>query len=577
MIKNARRLLREFRLTFVTAIALLAAAATHAHAADYYISGDGDDANPGTSQAHPWRTVARANRGSFRPGDRLLFHAGERFTGNLVLDAGDDAADWAYPLIVASYGRGRARLHAGTGTGVRIENLGGVVVKDLIVTGDGRGANRGSGIKFVNTLPGSVKLRFVRVENIEASGFGREGIFVGGEARDKSKSGFRDVQITNAVAHKNVYYGINVAGVWDEKATTYANEQVRVAHCRAYDNSGDPTYLKNHSGSGIILDDVNGGVIEHSVAYNNGFLCHNKGGGPVGIWAHSSNDITIQFCASYHNRTGRGLDGGGFDFDGGVTNSLMQYNYSAYNDGPGYLLYAYRGAPHTFANNVVRYNISDSDARKNRYSAFYVVNDGSGVRNLDIYQNTVIMRPSPSGSPKAIIVNRTENVRFRNNLLVSTGGVPLLEIGGDQPGLKFQGNNYWTSGAAFLIRQDTRAYDSLAAWRAATGQETNGADATGFNIEPRMEQRASAGRTTINHHIRSTLRRYKLRPDSPLIDAGLDLPRLFGTDMGAYDLWGTALPQGSQLDIGVHEFKSLNRRLRFRSGSSHNEITTGVN
>ena len=56
---------------------LLLVAANAAWPASYYIdSGKGDDANPGTSQTRPWRTLAVVTRTAFRPGDRILLRSG---------------------------------------------------------------------------------------------------------------------------------------------------------------------------------------------------------------------------------------------------------------------------------------------------------------------------------------------------------------------------------------------------------------------------------------------------------------------------------------------------------------------
>src|SRR6185369_3699922 len=117
--------------------------------------------------------------------------------------------------------------------------------------------------------------------------------------------------------------------------------------------------IEEQTGNGIFFKDVDGGMIEHCSAYNNGALNKNAGGGPVGIWAIFSNNITIQYNESYQNHT-RANDGNGFDLDGGVTNSRMQYNYSHDNDGGGYLLYQFTGA-RAFGSNICRYNISQND------------------------------------------------------------------------------------------------------------------------------------------------------------------------------------------------------------------------
>ena len=57
------------------------------------------------------------------------------------------------------------------------------------------------------------------------------------------------------------------------------------------------------------------------------------------------------------------VDGDGFDLDGGVTNSVIQYCYSHDNDGPGLMLYGYTDAGvATWNNNTIRYCVSQNDA-----------------------------------------------------------------------------------------------------------------------------------------------------------------------------------------------------------------------
>ncbi len=404
----------------------------------------------------------------------------------------------------------------------------------------------------MNRLPGGVKLDYVRIDDVDVSGFGKAGILIGGEPPDASKSGFHDVRITRAVAHDNAYYGIWVTGAWNPQSSAYANSEVYIGHCRAFDNSGDPTFLGNHSGNGILMEDVEGGTIERSVAYHNGWLC-NAPNGPVGIWVHSANRVTIQHCESYGNRTGQSVDGGGFDFDGGVSNSVMQYNYSHDNDGAGYLLYVYKGAPHTFRHNVLRYNISEKDGRKNGYPGIYVGNDGSGVSDLEVYGNAVFMGPVAAGAaPKAVWVRGTTDVHFRNNIFMAVGNVLLLEAAAGQPGLLFQGNNYWADGGAFRIKWADAIFKDLDSWRAATGQEKFGNKLAGRAVDPQLVDPGQ--NVTIGDPDQlSTLAAYKLRPDSPMIGAGLDLRRMFGLDPGPVDFFGNALPESGALDVGAHQ------------------------
>jgi hypothetical protein len=418
------------------------ACALSARATDYFLSPSGNDDNAGTSSSRPWKSISKVNARDFKPGDRILFQGGQSFAGNLMFGAAD-AGTPARPVTLSSYGTGRATISAGDGTGILVENAGGFSISNLIVDGGDRTANKGYGILVVNRLPGGVKLRYIRIDNVDAGSFGKSGIVVAGDPPDSGKSGFTDVRVTRCKVHENAYYGIHVTGISAPSSQGYAHRNVYVGHCRAYDNQGDPAFQKNHSGNGIMIEEVDEGTIERCVAFNNGYLCNYPGAGPAGIWTHASNRITIQYNESFNNRTGQSIDGGGFGFDAGVSNSVMQYNYSHGNDGAGYLLYVYKDAPHSFHNNVVRFNISEDDARKNAFAGIYVGNDGSGVSDVEIFNNTVYVSPSAGGAnPRAVLVRGTNNVHFRNNIFAVAGDVPLIEARDEQSGLLFQGNDY---------------------------------------------------------------------------------------------------------------------------------------
>lgn len=308
--------------------------------------------------------------------------AGKSLSGNLFFGY-DDAGTAAAPVIVGSYGTGRATINAaGTIQGIRVENAGGFEIRDLIIVGAGRTVNGETGVEFIKTFAGAYRLDYVRIHNVSASGFGWAGISIDRSAGD---GGYSNVRITNCEVFDNQDYGIYIgrAGNGD-----YAHSDVQVRYCRAHHNTGDPSFSDNHSGSGIAMFDVDGGKIERCVAWENGSENGCTNCGPVGIWAAGVNNVTIQYNESYNNRSGTGLDGGGFDFDGGVINSSMQYNYSHGNDGPGYLVYAYPGSV-AVRNNTVRYNISENDGRKNEYGGIHVAKDLDGVakRHRDLQQH----------------------------------------------------------------------------------------------------------------------------------------------------------------------------------------------
>jgi hypothetical protein len=529
-------------------------------AATYYVSPSGNDTNAGTSPQAAWRTIDKVNTVDLHPGDKVLFEGDHDYFGNLLLTA-EDAGTPKQPVVISSYGSGRATIKAGSGSGVTVLNAGGVVVENLIVLGDNYKTNVGSGIKIVNELPNNQKLEYIRVHNVEVSGFGREkqsasderqwwlngcGIFVGGNASDNSKSGYKDVRVTNCVTYKNEYFGIYTSGYWQDDPETYANSDVYVGYCKMYDNPGDPNYFEYHSGSGILMEDVDGGIIEYCEAYNNGYACP-SGYGPGGIWAAVANNLIIQYCESHHHRAEKS-DVLGFDFDGGTTNSILQYNYSHDNDGPGYLICSYKNAPHSFNNNIVRYNISVNDCQKGRYGGITFSTDSpieNPIRNTQIYGNTIYTSSCPT---IRFVREGIYNTKVCNNLFITTNKQKLVEGNPDKSMATFAGNAYWSIDGKF----DIAGYKSLEDWRKTTGQEMLNGKPVGLAVDPRVTNLVKSptiGDPTKLH----ILTVYRLQKDSPLIDAGLDLRSLFGIDPGNRDFFGNSIPQGKAYDIGAHE------------------------
>ena len=543
---------KNFAARFGFCFVALALPSLSAQAAAYYIRANGSDANSGLSPAHPWRDTSRVNQQNYRPGDRILFFGGETFTGGLRFDQKSHGAP-GRPITLGSYGKGRATINAGVGSGLQIENAGNWTVRDLIFVSPLRTVNRGSGVRFTNTLPNAAKLANIRIENVEAHGFRNEGICVAGDPADRSQSGYENVRITHCAAYDNGYYGIYVTGVWDTNSKSYANCKVLIDYCVAHDNPGDPNYRENHSGNGILLDDVETGRIEYCVAYENGALCNCPIGGPVGIWAHAANHVTIQHCASFRNKTGQSVDGGGFDFDGGVTNSVMQYNYSSGNYGAGYLLYNYANAPHEFHHNIVRFNVSENDGRCNNYGGIVIGNDGSGVHDLEIYHNTIYSGPSETGGhPKTIELRNTSRIHVRNNLFLTAGGVPAIQITDKQSDIVFQGNAYWNQTGALNFLDNGKSYNSLAEWRSATGQETRDGTATGFTENPLLPHLAA------NETLRDISRLPYLaayRPGRAFLRRvhAPDLRRDLKFDIGKQDFAGHPLSQSKPLTPGAYQ------------------------
>jgi len=216
-----------------------------------------------------------------------------------------------------------------------------------------------------------------------------------------------------------------------------------IANCVAENNPGCPAVLNNHSGNGILIGGVTNGTIEYCEAMNNGWDMPREGNGPVGIWAYESDSVTIQYCYSHDNHTSeKGMDGGGFDFDGGITNSVMQNNFSTNNEGAGYGLFQYKGAS-VWKNNIVRNNISYNDGRKNGQAGFLMwIENGltESISDCQIYENTVV---NCYGHAVNIYQGNYPGFNFRNNLFYLTAH-SLSFVTGNYTGAVFTKNQVWT-------------------------------------------------------------------------------------------------------------------------------------
>jgi hypothetical protein len=510
--------------TFVVALSCSVASA-----ADYYFNSAGNDGNDGRSTATAWKTTTNATTFSFADGDRLLFAGGQTFAGGMLVDTKSGGTP-ANPLVITSYGSGRATIDGQTTNAITIKNRAGIIISNIIAIGAGASDNTGDGIAFYSTVGGKAQLPLIIVDHVEASGFGGAGICV---VSWKGPSGFRDVWILNSATHDNGTAGLLT---YAEQPNTHSNLYIGV--CSAYNNSGD----SKRQGSGIVLGEVAHATIEWCVSHDNGQFAGNQG--PVGIWTYDSSDVTMQFNEAYSNRELPGYDGGGFDLDYNTKNSVAQYNYSHDNNGPGFMTCC----SGTTTSNVIRYNISQDDCRAVHDGALHSF---SGDR-IDMYNNSIYLSPSAAHPAALMLVGPTSNIHIHNNIFQTTGGAPLVAITYEQTGLSLVGNDYWSSGGAFNIMDSNVTYTNLTTWRAQTGRETLNGKAFGLTVNPQF-MAPGAGQTLNDATLLRTVTAYNLHGTSPLIDAGLDLRALFAIDPGPRDFKGTAVPQGKGYDMGANE------------------------
>ena len=508
------------------------AAASSTPFVSYYVSPTGNDHATGTSPAHPWRTLARATAARLRPGDRLLLRGGHVYQGYLQISKSDSGTP-ARRVLISSYGRGRATISF-SNSGVVLFDAANITVANLNMVGQQAMRASTAGIQVYSNLTHG-RLANVVIQRVDISGFGY-GIAIGGI---HNGAGFSGVWVEQSVLHGNLDAGLATYGPkFIPTAPSYANAGVHVRRVRAFGNLGDPANVVTNTGSGIVLSSVSGATVTMSSAYDNGGQGGAPSEGPEGIWAYDATHVVIAHNAAHDNSSKSKEDGGGFGFDQGISDSLLEYNLSYRNHGPGYLLYAPRRDPEH--HNVVRFNISYDDARVNFNQGGLAVGDHTS--DLALYQNTIVM--AKAGSQEAIkLYGKPRQVRVLNNIFVgSSGGLLVLSVSPlTRSEVLLAGNDYVAPAGKWLVNWGSVEYGSLGTWRAATSEELVKGAGTGLIAAPLFVDPAPA---------RSGGAGFALRRASRLRGAGLDLIRLFGVHPGNV-YYGGQLYRAARPDVGA--------------------------
>lgn len=472
------------------ALILVMAAAATLRAADVYVSPHGSDTDTGDSPRRAWRSLDRLNRHvrdhGVAPGDSIRLRAGTIHRGSIVLNHATGGTS-NQPVLITSYGRGRAWINAGSGNGILIRETPWVTVSNLdVIAGK---ANLGDGIRCDRDHDGSQRIAGIRVVDCAFTGFGWHGIMVDATQRT---NGFEHVRIERCVARQNRHAGIMVYGGNQTGRHQRPHADVVVTECMARDNPGDPDELQHHSGSGILLDGVDGGAVRRCVASGNGAECRSDRGGPVGIWTHASRRVTIERCESFANQSLL-RDGGGFDIDGGCEECVLRWNFSHDNHGPGFLVYTYAGAAYADFGCRVQGNVSFQDgAPGTGYGGIQVGSEsGCRLRGLEVSGNTVIGPKSTVGSLR--IGGESIEAHVHGNLIVVPAHGVLVSFSGHRHRVRFERNHYWRPDGKPVFLVDSQwTVPSLASWRHPDGVETR-FNADGEEFSDPMIQGIPAG------------------------------------------------------------------------------------
>lgn len=461
---------------------LLVAGATDAAGTIYYLDCEGgSDQAPGTSPETAWRTVARVSQHQFAPGDGILLRRGTRCEGMLWPKGSGTPSR---PIRLGAYGHGPLPVvdARGAEAAVKLFDQQGWHVENIEAVG---------GNPYGVLVSGTAgRLRHFRLTNLVVRD-------VGGQARTKSSGlvvilappelHMEDIVLDGLTAFRTTQWaGIIIRGGSRESRI----RDVVVRNCIVHHVYGD----------GIVLFQVENGLIETSAAWLTGLNPSAETGTPNGIWTWRCRNCVVRFTEGFFTDS-PGVDGGVYDIDWGNEHNVVEHNYA--HDAQGYCVAVFGARNEVTVNSIVRYNVCVNNGRSpklaRRQGDFYVTTwDGGALDGLVVHNNTFYWSP-PDDVP-AVKVESAEfrgsrpNV-FRNNVIFST--VPsLVHAAGP---LRFEQNVYWHRAAAQPVwRYDDREYRDIGAWQAVAGISERLAD-------PRWDAML------------------RPQPGSPLLDAALEL------------------------------------------------------
>lgn len=506
-----------------------------AQATNYYLSVNGNDNNSGLSQGQAWKTINRLNNHNLQPGDVITFGPGQ-FQGT-IRQLANECGTNANPITFKGASNHSTMITPNGSHGL-ISHCGNLKVEGFSMMGQGFTSYHWISGIFVHNNMETHQISNIHIKDNIVSNFPNAGIFL----RGKGSFGVSNVFIENNIACYNKDIGIRVrADVQNDpnlQPHQYPNQNIHITSNIACHNDGRPMPGVEHTGSGIIVAQTNNAFIMRNEAFENGKDDTPESGGPVGIWTWDSNAVFMFHNISHHNHGG-GVDGGGFDFDGAVRNSVMAYNISHNNDGPGYLHYQYGGAPRNQQNNIIAYNISYNDGGNQNTGALLV---GSGDNSVSgpiyIFNNTFITKDKPNKNIANVKIHERGlgSVNLYNNIFIHKGNEPIVSIfdygtSTVRADINMLQNIYYnpTGNYQYIFRNTTS--NSLGQFRNVAGVENFFGQNYGFQQNPGINQYLSNPSTpymfTVDQ-LKDAARQFLIRPaNSPALLNGIN-PSQFG-------------------------------------------------
>jgi hypothetical protein len=526
-----------------------------ANATTYYVSSSqGADANAGTNSDSPWKTLTKVlqKESSFKPGDSLLLKAGDGFDGPLSISVLYPATA-AAPITIDRYGTGAnpivygdhetATWSATTGfTGIyqtpslgpswaikvtKVYDANGFLYRQIVqgtntwtnylnsFTNGSWGLSNGTAV-YVKTVddnpPPQMRLMewacvgtpsYYTVQNLE--------ICYGGKGIEPGSYGL----IRSNYIHDCYAAGIGLYQVWG--CQVCSNIVTRAASTEVYLEAGGNHWIHHNTVSYTGMDDnrtatiiAGNCVVSNTENANFGMQQGTNNLIEYNVLSYASSDFIdwwletndeVRYNHGFHAGIGTAVDGTGIKFHHNILDI----------DGLGSGIFAYH----------------DYDS-KNSLSP-----DTGPVL---IYNNVVY---NFKGNALYTVAGKA-SVIFRNNILCTPSTYSIIAAAVMAAGADSDYNIFYSTGTPmFWIWNGSAHQNSLAAWKAVSGQDAHSIYANPQFVSPNPVAAAD----------------FRLKSNSPGIDGGqnLQLAGLLPSVPGYKDFLGTLIPQGAGPDIGAYE------------------------
>jgi len=481
---------------------------------NYYISTIGNDLNDGLSIAKAWRTLEKTSKVSLKGGDCIFLEGGKTFEGMVWFDSTKDTSSATSKITLSTFGISNSTISAVNRPGIYIHNIGNINIENINIIANGALNNTLNGISITNDfLYGGKIIENYNINNVNINGFGNFGLDIGSYVRGNS---IKNILISNSSFSRNGRAGLITHG---SELTSIQN--IVIDKVTAFDNHGIPNKTYN-TGDGIVLSHTYGGRIMNSRVYNNGQYC-SASNCSSGIMTYSASKIVIEKNTVFENKTGGRNDGNGIDLDYDTSDSIVQYNYTYNNDGPGILVYDFN-SDYNNTRNIIRYNLSHNDGKKSNMPNIAF---GGYVHDIRVYNNSILGSNPNSNSPFQVWDWQGNNAKIENNIFYKNGtsGYIVNIWNSNTANLNFSNNNYYSPALGFRILWNNSYYNKLSDWQIKTGQ-----DKYAVTIDP---QWTSTG--------------FKLLTTSPMYNKG----KIVTSQI--LDYYGVAVPNNSLPEIGFSE------------------------